>query len=165
MKIFISGLPKSGKTTLMKKLIEKVKDHLAIISEEIKEKDERIGFWFCLIEDGKEIMKKELALKKENPNFGKYFVFIENIEEIVKEARKRMDKKAIFIDEIGKMEMMSKEFRKFIEELIKKRKIVATLHRSYVKEFRKYGKVYWLTRKNFDEIYNKILHSINNIDA
>ncbi len=165
MIVFVSGLPGSGKTTLIKRIMKKCKSYLAIISEEIRVNKERVGFWFVLIDSNKEIMKKELAIKREKPNFGKYFVFVENIEEVLKEAKKRSDRKIIFIDEIGKMERMSKEFDKFVEEILKEKNVVATLHREFIKEFKKYGKVYWLTRENFEKVYKEILHSINGIDS
>lgn len=167
MKIFITGLPRCGKTTLIKKVIEKEKNYLAIVSEEIRENHKRIGFELKLIEDGNILIKKILALNKNinrGKKFGKYFIFIDNINEIVDKATKiSKEKKIIFIDEIGKMEFYSEKFKNFINELLASdKKIIATLHRDFIKEFEKYGKIFWLTKENFEDIFSIILKNIKN---
>ncbi|MEM1577548.1 MAG: nucleoside-triphosphatase [Candidatus Pacearchaeota archaeon] len=166
-KIFITGMPGSGKTTLIKRIMEKTEDYLAIISEEIRKNGKRIGFFIELRDDKKIIEKEILALDKvEEGNkcikFGRYYVFPKNIDKIVDKAKLLIkEKEIIFIDEIGKMEFYSEKFKKFIEEILKSNiKIFATLHRDFINKFKNYGNVLWLNKNNFNEIFEKIIKNI-----
>lgn len=168
MKIFITGMPACGKTTLIKQLMKKIKEYVALISEEIRTKGIRKGFSLSLILDGKKVETNYLALTEKIENkkaikFRKYFVFIDNIDEIIAGLEKIwQSREIIFIDEIGKMEFFSEKFKKFINTLLKSNRIViATLHRVYVKKFEKYGKIYWLTKENFDEVFKEIYKAIS----
>ncbi|MEM2478915.1 MAG: nucleoside-triphosphatase [Candidatus Pacearchaeota archaeon] len=168
--IFITGLPGCGKTTLIKKLLEEStkagKKYLAIISEEIRERGKRKGFDFKLIDSGKLITKTILALNKKiaepgkpSIKFGKYFVFPQNVDEIVDKASELiMDKQIIFIDEIGRMEFYSEKFKSFVELVseMPNKILVASLHRAFVNEFKTRGEIFWLSRENFEIVLEKI---------
>ncbi|MEM2822044.1 MAG: nucleoside-triphosphatase [Candidatus Pacearchaeota archaeon] len=178
--IFITGLPGCGKTTLIKKLLEEStkagKKYLAIISEEIRERGKRKGFDFKLIDSGKLITKTILALNKKiaepgkpSIKFGKYFVFPQNVDEIVDKASELiMDKQIIFIDEIGRMEFYSEKFRGFVaqvakmsdkimsDKMLSDKMLVASLHRAFVNEFKTRGEIFWLSRENFEIVLEKI---------
>ncbi len=164
MKIFVTGQPGVGKTTLLKKIYNFCKDRginvCGFISEEVRENRYRIGFDLVTLGDNQRL--NFASIYKETPHrFGKYFLDITSLENI-------MDKifclKAdlYIIDEIGKMEFFSGKFREKIHKIMgdDKLNIVASLHRDFVREFKKYGKVYYLTQDNRDVVFNEIKQEI-----
>ena len=42
--ILISGVPKSGKSTILKKIIQHYSERIGFVTNEVREHDERIGF-------------------------------------------------------------------------------------------------------------------------
>ena len=160
MKIFISGLPGCGKTTLIKELIKNYKGSVSgFFTEEIRNKV-RTGFKIKDVQTGEEGILASIELK-EGPKVSKYFVNIKDIERI---AIPSLERKAslYFIDEIGAMELKSKRFEKVLETVLSSNKnIIATLHRNYVNKYRKYGELIWLTRENWNEIFKKIKSRLN----
>lgn len=160
MKIFITGLPGCGKTTLIKELIKNYNDSVSgFFTEEIINRT-RKGFKIKDIETREEGILASVDLK-EGPKVSKYFVNIKDIERI---AIPSLEKEAslYFIDEIGAMELKSKRFEKILESILSSDKnIIATLHRNYIDKYKKYGEVIWLTRENWNEIFKKIKSRLN----
>jgi len=160
MKIFISGQPGCGKTTLVKELIKNYKGSVSgFITEEIRNNG-RIGFKIKDIQTEKEGVLASINLK-EGPKVGKYFVNVKDIEEIAIPSLERVAS-IYFIDEIGAMELKSKRFEEMLETALSSDKnIIATLHRNYVNIYKNYGEVIWLTRENWNEIFEKIKSRLN----
>lgn len=162
MKIFISGYPGCGKTTLIKKIIEDFgKDKFyGFYTEEIRENNSRVGFKI-ITTWGEE---KILASIKERSNYkvGKYFVLKDNIDYISIKFIQNLDKnKILVIDEIGKMEMISEYFNQILNFIRNNDlNLIATVHRNYFYLFNDY---IWLSRENWDDIYNKVKNMIKKI--
>ena len=55
MHLFILGLPKAGKTTLIKKLVPLIKNADGFYTEEIREKKKRVGFKIKTIKEKREV--------------------------------------------------------------------------------------------------------------
>jgi len=159
MKIFITGSPGCGKTTLIKKLIKFYKGSISgFFTEEIRNKT-RKGFKIKDIQSGEEGILASVDLKS-GPKVSKYFVNLKDIEKI---AIPSLERKAdlYIIDEIGAMELCSKLFEKKLEEILKSEKnILATLHRNYIDKYNKYGKVIWLTKEDRNDVFEKIKEMI-----
>ncbi len=159
MKVFISGRPSVGKTTLVKKLITSFsnKKIVGIITEQILEQGRRVGFVVLGISSNK---KSILAHKKKKSGirFGSYWLHLRNLDFIVSyELKNLANCELIVIDEIGKMEMQSHTFKFFLEKALSSGKpLVATVHRDYFNLYKKLGKAYWLTRENFEKVYEEI---------
>jgi len=132
-KIFITGSPGTGKTTLVKYLHSFLKNtslpfnYSGFITEEIREKGERKGFKLKLLNSQEEYLLAQKKHKsssfklKHRPFVGRYEVFLENLEKVVVHLEKEFkERKADFfiIDEIGKMEALSPLFCSFIESLL-----------------------------------------------
>ncbi|MCM8785050.1 MAG: nucleoside-triphosphatase [Candidatus Omnitrophica bacterium] len=114
--ILVTGLPGTGKTTLIKQVLNNLDiEKIGFYTEEIREKGERVGFKIVTF-SGKEVIlsHKDYATPY---RVSKYYVSIENLEKIaVKEIEKGISKKncLIVIDEIGKMELISERFKKVV---------------------------------------------------
>ncbi|MEM5820670.1 MAG: nucleoside-triphosphatase [Candidatus Aenigmatarchaeota archaeon] len=164
MKIFISGLPRSGKTTLIKKIYELYKNKISIsgfYTEEILKNNKRIGFEIYSIDLNQKFIFASKEIKS-NLEYAGYYLFLENLNKIIDSVN--LNSKLILIDEIGKMEMFSEKFKKFIEKIMEiEINIIATLHRAYINEFSRFGIVYWLEKEKWNETFQKILKIIENI--
>jgi len=121
-KVFLlTGRPRTGKSTLIKKLINTMGSEIfgGFYTEEItNSSDDRIGFR-CVSVDGESV---EIA-NVESPSeirVGRYGIDIEKFEEfsirVLQEAVTL--KKIIVIDEIGFMQMLSPSFQRKVQELI-----------------------------------------------
>jgi dTMP kinase len=131
-KFFILGAPGVGKTTLVEYLFDFLKNNLSsfnfsgFLTTEIREGAERKGFKIKVLNSDTEsilAIRKDLIDPKEikdKPFVGKYVVKIENLEKVVENLEKESEKENVIfiIDEIGKMEIFSLKFRKFIEKLL-----------------------------------------------
>jgi len=163
MKIFITGEPRVGKTTLIKEisniLIKKGYKISGFITTDLISNGYRTGF---NIIDLITMNEKIFASKniKTDYKFGSYYLNIENLEEIFNRAIKS-DFDFLIVDEIGKMEFYSKEFKDKIFEIMKSKiNLLATLHRDFVEHFKIYGKIFVLTMNNKENIKNEILKLI-----
>ncbi|MEO0155799.1 MAG: NTPase [candidate division WOR-3 bacterium] len=125
----LTGLPGVGKTTIIKKVVERYKDKcMGFYTEEIREHNTRVGFKLITINGQNCIMAHKDM--KSSYRVGKYGVGIECIENIGVVAIKQgiTEDKIIIIDEIGKMELYSQKFRDVvIEALNSKCPVLATI--------------------------------------
>lgn len=158
--IFLTGQPGVGKTTIIKKWIEKIENAGGFYTEEIREKGKRKGFKIVTL-DGKEGIlascEKEGRLK-----VGKYTVDIEEFENTgvksIQEALENEKIKYIVIDEIGKMELFSERFKEVVEKALESDKIVIGVLTKAKNDFaekirkRKDVKIIEVDKKNRDKI-------------
>jgi nucleoside-triphosphatase THEP1 len=111
MNIFVTGPPRSGKSTLIEKVVKKIKKPATgFLTRELREKDKRVGF---LIEtlDGKTGLLAHQNIKS-NCRVGKYKVNLEDLEQIaVPSMLPSSSDQIVVVDEIGKMECFSRLFR------------------------------------------------------
>ncbi|MHA1336908.1 MAG: NTPase [Promethearchaeota archaeon] len=172
-KILITGPPRCGKSTLVKELInyfEKKGFKIAgFLTPEIRKNNKRIGFD---VEDIK--TKKRIILAremKENTNYrvGKYAIYIDVFEKYMNELMKAIDlgSDIIIIDEIGKMELLSMNFKDFLLRIFNsENQIIATIGQNIrlpiIDDLLKSKKVELirLMRKNKNEIFKYIISCI-----
>ncbi len=137
IKVFITGEPGVGKTTLIKKLVERLGDRaIGFWTEEVRDPEtkKRTGFRIYTTEGKKKIFSSKFFTSKKL--VGSYGVNVDYFEELaipilekaIKEARKDK-RKVIVIDEIGKMELFSKSFRELVRQIIHNQciNVVATI--------------------------------------
>ena len=166
--IFVSGKPGSGKTTLIKLVVRELSPHYkigGIITPEIKANKRRIGFKVTDVSTGKSEIFSSINIRS-NLKVGKYFVDIEKFEKIAINALANAlnFSDLIVIDEIGRMELLSRRFSNLVKRTIESDKILlATVHRSLFEKYKKYGKTIWLSRNNFGEIKELVKNTIESM--
>jgi len=159
--MFISGNPMSGKTSLIKRLIEEIgKDRFfGFYTEEIRENKKRIGFKIVTTYGDEKILSKVDIITPYR--VGKYYVIKENLDKVSRyiiENLEENSKRIIIIDEIGPMEMYSEAFNELIRIVLKKDiNLIATVHRKLLHIVPTY---IWLERSNWWDQYNYIKNKI-----
>ncbi|MEM3406818.1 MAG: NTPase [Nitrososphaerota archaeon] len=167
--IFITGIPRIGKSTVLMRIIELLKREGikigGIITPEKREGNKRIGFLVKDIISGEEGTLAKICTSISNkPKFGKYIIDIEDFERIALKALDFSLKNCdiIAMDEIGRMEFFSLKFKEKIYEILNSNRIIiAVLHRDFINQFKKYGEIIEVTLENRnklpEEIFKKIL--------
>jgi len=111
--ILITGLPKSGKTTLLKKILdEKRGNKVGFLTTELRENGKRVGFEIET-HNGKKAL---LASKKMKSQYrvSSYSVDIANLEAIFPEVADFGKNDILYLDEIGQMELFSEKFKDLV---------------------------------------------------
>lgn len=163
----LTGLPGVGKTTIIKKVVERYRDRCAgFYTEEIRENNTRVGFKLITL-DGQNCIMAHKDIKSPY-RVGKYGVNIECIENIGVNAIRKgiIENKIIIIDEIGKMELYSKEFKKIVINVLNSKcPVLATIlyapnpFRDKIKE-RKDVKIFEVTLANRGTLVQEIIGKI-----
>src|SRR5918992_2769720 len=119
MKLFLTGNPGVGKTTVIRAITYRLKSVscAGFYTEEIRQSGERVGFRIVTLH-GQEATLASLGTRK--PTVGKYSIHIEEFEKLVLCYLDTVATRAdlYIIDEIGKMELLSDRFRSKIIELL-----------------------------------------------
>ncbi|UCE79571.1 MAG: hypothetical protein JSV13_02765 [Nitrospiraceae bacterium] len=111
--IFLTGAPSSGKTTVIKKIIEKLPIPAnGFYTEEERINDRRTGFLMKTL-DGQKAYLAHQDIASLN-RIRRYGVSIENIEDIAVPSIQPSDSHIVILDEIGKMECFSERFREAV---------------------------------------------------
>jgi nucleoside-triphosphatase len=154
---FITGMPKSGKTTILRRLIDELKGRGlkvgGFISPEEKEHGTRTGFDVEDIETGK--TRRLAAVDADGPKVSKYHVDIKSFESIALPAMESVDMYDVFVvDEIGRMELKSKKFVDLLDKIFESpTPVIASLHRDYVERYGVEGEVVILTPTNREAVF------------
>jgi len=162
--ILLTGKPRTGKTTLLKRIIKEINlPCQGFYTEEITKDDKRIGFRIKTLK-GKE---GTLAMKGMKSKFrlGRYGINIKDLEEIgikaVEEALK--DKEIVVIDEIGRMELFSQRFRDTVLKVLDSgKRLVGVIHRQDLEflnniKSRSDVEVFEVKQDNHQEILKKVM--------
>lgn len=132
--IFLTGPPRTGKTTVLLKTAEKLNARNyklgGMISQEIREKGVRVGFEIRDYATGR---KGWLAHVRQptGPRIGKYRVNLADLKSIgVAAIRNALQgSEVVLIDEIGPMELLSEDFRAVIRKAVNRPKpVLGTIH-------------------------------------
>jgi nucleoside-triphosphatase len=127
--IILSGPPHIGKTTIIRAVISALEGKCAgFYTEEIQEDNQRTGFKLVTCGDKSCVLAHNDI--KSHCHVGKYGVNLDCVEEIgVPAIRKGIKSgKIIIIDEIGKMEVLSRPFRLIVlDALDSKTPVIGTM--------------------------------------
>ncbi len=165
--ILITGIPGIGKTTLIRKLSEELKDfHPAgFYTSEVREKGIRKGFELISLDGGKGLLS-HIDIKSPY-RIGKYRVDIKGFEDFL-DSIPFLDPatRLIFIDEIGKMELLSDKFIRLLKEILNSEKVViATISLKgdgLIAETKRRDNIrlFEITKNNRDSLLSEILKEI-----
>ena len=155
---FISGMPKTGKTSILRNFVKKLESKGycvgGFISPAIREHGTREGFYVEDIATGK--TAPLASLSGGGPKISKYSINVKSFESIALECLGKDNLKKcdiIIIDEIGRMELESEKFADALENVLNgPTPVIASLHRDFVSKYSFFGKVYSLTTTNRNAI-------------
>ncbi len=128
MHLFITGLPRSGKTTLVKEIIKDLESVDGFYTEEITEGNTRVGFKIKTIRDKTEVVFAHHNFKTPY-RVSSYYVDVEVFQKVVIPVLKKAirNEEFVVIDEVGKMELFSAPFKEVVTEALKKRRTIITI--------------------------------------
>ncbi|MHA1450969.1 MAG: nucleoside-triphosphatase [Candidatus Hodarchaeales archaeon] len=124
--ILITGPPRSGKTTLITRLLRRIVVPVSgFYTREITSTDNRrTGFEIRCLDGTTGILA--LVGEKYPAKFGRYSVNLAAIRELM--VPRMLEPEGLFIlDEIGKMELICSEFRNLIPSLLARGNLIATI--------------------------------------
>lgn len=165
--LFITGLPGCGKTTLFKKLVEELRNlwPVGFYTEEIRAGGGRKGFALRSL-DGREGVLAHVNFSGRS-RVGKYGVDIAGFENfLTKIPFDNPEAGLVMIDEIGKMECLSRRFQQMVREfLASERLLIATIAQhggGLIEEIkrRKDVRIYTLTLQNRDAMLETVLAEV-----
>jgi nucleoside-triphosphatase len=168
MRLFLTGSPGVGKTTLIRTLVgrlENVVTCAGFYTDEQRQRGQRVGFKIVTL-SGQEGTLASLGRKV--PTVGRYSIHIEEFDELVLPYLDPGTTPAdlYVIDEIGKMELLSSRFRnKVIDLLAHPTNLLATIAKKgkgLVQQIKDRNDIELIevTRKNRDELPEEIERKI-----
>jgi nucleoside-triphosphatase len=132
--LLLTGSPGSGKTTVLTKTMGLLKEHGVsvggVISSEIREEGNRVGFEFRDLNSGKRGWLAHIN-QQIGPFVGKYRVNLQNLDDIAAQAITNAVATCdvIAIDEIGPMELYSEKFKAAARKALASPKpVIAVVH-------------------------------------
>ncbi|XP_024521468.1 cancer-related nucleoside-triphosphatase homolog [Selaginella moellendorffii] len=173
---FVTGSPGIGKTTLIVKVVEKLRathPNLKVqgfYTKEVRKEGERVGFEVIAFNGGRKEMLASINSPGRLPMVGRYKVNVPGFEALaLPELEPLEDTQLFVIDEVGKMELFSPKFFPAVEALLQRRNAVILgsvpiKHSS--KEVEKVVSfpgvaVLTLDKKNRDEVAEKIYKDLS----
>jgi len=127
-------MPKSGKSSLLAKVIEGIPNKVGFVTKEIRVNGERVGFEIET-NNGKKAVLSHVDLKTPN-KVSKYFVDVEALESVLPHVSSFEDSNVLYLDEIGQMQLFSEKFKDAVLKFLNsKNTCVATLSAVYEDDF------------------------------
>lgn len=168
--ILITGPPRVGKTTLLKRLFEELAHHhpAGFYTREIREGGIRKGFQLVSA-DGAQGLLSHTDIKS-RCRVGKYGVDVKGFEDFFDRLHlEHASSGLIIVDEIGKMECFSKKFVALVNRLLDSDKMIiasiASKGGGPIEKIRNRGDVmiYELTLRNRNDILSGILRYFDRV--
>ncbi|OGI61983.1 hypothetical protein A2645_00910 [Candidatus Nomurabacteria bacterium RIFCSPHIGHO2_01_FULL_39_9] len=114
--IIVTGKPKSGKSTLLNKVISSIPNKIGFVTNEVRVDEKRIGFELQT-HIGSRAMLASVDFNSPY-KVSKYFVDIKNLESIIPEVSNFSSNDFLYLDEIGQMELFSEKFKELVNKYL-----------------------------------------------
>ena len=166
-KIAVTGLPGTGKSTIVQKVVELCKTHATvggILTRDRRLKGKRIGFEIIDIASGTQGQLADQWGK--GPRVGHYRVNLDDLENIgICALETALTCDLIVVDEVGPMELKSDKFTQAVEKVIASEKpILAVVKQGYnhplAQAIRRTFKIITVTRENRDSLPAEIAEEL-----
>jgi nucleoside-triphosphatase len=167
MRLFLTGNPGVGKTTLIRAVVERLEEitSAGFYTEEIRQNGQRTGFRIVTLDGHAATLASS---GKKQPTVGKYSIHVEEFEKLV---LRYLDPVTALvdlyvIDEIGKMELLSGQFRnRIIELLAQPTNLLATVSKKgdgLLEQIKRRSdlEIIEVTRKNRDRLPEELARKI-----
>lgn len=118
--VLLTGRPGIGKTTVIRRAVESlgVENCVGFYTEEVREGGRRLGFDVVTLEGRRGVLARLGSL---SPRVGRYSVDVPSFERYgvaaLEEALMTPDGRLVIIDEVGKMELLSRRFQEALAAL------------------------------------------------
>ena len=116
--ILVTGPPRSGKSTLIEKVVQKIsRPATGFFTQELREKGRRVGFSITTIEGKTGVLAHQSI--RSTFKVGKYGVNLEDLDQIAVPSMlpSTLDQ-IVVVDEIGKMECFSRLFKETLLKVL-----------------------------------------------
>lgn len=166
--IFVTGPPRSGKSTLVGEIIGEL-DMKAegLRTPDIRKNGKRKGFKLVDIKSGEEGVLAHVDVE-EGPKVSRYTVDRDDLERMTEKSLENVsdDCGVVVIDEIGTMELFSDRFEKVVEELLRNDiSVLAVLHRNHVGDYGDAGEVFDLGKEDYEVVKKKIKKTLEGTEG
>ena len=160
--ILLTGLPRSGKSTLLEKIVSQIPEKRGFLTREIRQEGERVGFEI-VTDMGQKHMLASVDFRTPY-KVSKYFVDVDGFDTLVSRFPKFTRDQVLYIDEIGQAELFSDKFRSMVLEYLDSPNLcIATISKVYSDSFtdgikkRKDVVLFEITPENRDGMYRKLM--------
>jgi nucleoside-triphosphatase len=170
MKLLLTGMPGTGKTTLVKEIVASIDDCFYVVSEEIRDDgNNRIGFKGSNSSGQSEVFAHKTAIDSEKA-IGEYKVDIAAVNRLFSLPISQTQQQMVVIDEIGRMEMLSPAFKKAVDKLFDKdTSLLATIRHGddWTRQYTDRSDViiFELTNENYEKIAECLKSTIRSNDV
>lgn len=168
MKIFLTGQPRSGKSTLLERLIQSVDPKQGFITKEIRENDIRVGFELVDAKGNSATLAK--AGIQSEYQVSRYGVDVESLDNFISPLFDYDKRQLLYIDEVGQMELFSDNFKSLVEKYLESNNhFVGTITSVYEDSFTKDIKrrpdlsIIEISAETRDEIFGSLNEVIRNL--
>jgi nucleoside-triphosphatase len=164
---FITGLPKAGKTVLLRRLIRALRAQGltvgGLISPEEKHHGTRTGFYVMDIASGR--IGRLADTGSDGPKVSKYHVDVKSFESVAIPAMESYESCDVFvIDEVGPMELKSARFSDLLDGILDSdTPLIASVHTDLAPGYAVNGELILLAENNREAVYDELLESIRTI--
>lgn len=159
--ILLTGNPRSGKSTLLEKVISELDNKFGFLTREIREGNQRVGFEVVTY-NGQTIVLAHKDMKSEH-RVSKYGVDVGAFNTFIKPYLNFKKGNILYLDEIGEMQLFAPNFRQLVSRYLNsKNHLVATITQTYSSLYtdmiknRSDIQLIGITPQNRDEKYHEV---------